>query len=183
MRFLAAAFVSLNLLAAVGCGDARPQAPEPARPVELGARFHADTARTISGRVIWAGELPLIPPLKIQFNGDSSAALKEALERPNPNAPAIDPHTRGIGNAVVFLRGIDARQSRPWDLPPVTVEIRGRQHHVIQGATDTPIGFVRKGETITMVSRETECHALHARRGLLHPRLPRSQSAADAPPR
>lgn len=170
MRFLGSMAARVLLLgalgsSAVGCGEARTQGPAPTAPppVELGARFDAATARTISGRVAWAGELPSVPPFQIQFNADSSPALRECLERPNPHAPAIDPRTRSIGHAVVFLRGIDPRSSRPWDLPPVSVEIRGRQFHVVQGERDAPVGFVRKGETITLLSKEAECHSLHAR--------------------
>jgi hypothetical protein len=158
------AILTGTIFLTAGCGDARTQSPEPAaeRPVALGARFNAAAARTLHGRVVWMGDLPAVPAFKIQFNGDSSPALKDARERLNPNAPAIDPRTRGMGGAVVFLRGIDSASSRPWDLPPVAVEIRGRQYHVIQGGSDAHSGFVRKGDAIDMVSKEAECHSLHA---------------------
>lgn len=152
------------LLAVAGCGDARTQPPEPApeRPVELGIHFDSATARTLPGCVTWTTPLPSVPPFKIVFNADSSPALKEALERPNPHVPVIDPTNRGIRNAVVFLRGIDPKCSKPWDFPAVTVEIKGRQYHVMQSNVDARTGFVRKGESITIISREPECHSVHA---------------------
>jgi hypothetical protein len=162
MRFLG--FSAALVLFCTGCGDARTQPPAatPEPVIELGAQFDRAAARTLRGRVTWVGELPSVPPFKIQFNADSSLALREALERPNPHAPAIDPAHRGIRDVIVFLRGIDPKQSKPWDHAAVTVEIRGRQYHVIQGDSDARSGFVRAGETITMVSKESECHSLHA---------------------
>lgn len=164
MRFLSVAPFTIAMISAVGCGDARTQSPEAPRerPVELGTRFNAATARTIQGHVTWAGDIPTVPPFQIHFNGDSSPLLKAALQRPNPNAPVIDPRTHGVGGAVVFLRGIDPAASRSWDLPPVTVEIRDAQYHIMQGVRDSRIGFVRRNTSIEMVSKEAECHTLHA---------------------
>jgi hypothetical protein len=166
MRFFGCAVggLSVFLLFCTGCGDARTQPPVATTEhrVELGAQFNPAAARTLRGRVKWVGELPSVPLFKIQFNADASAALREALERPNPHIPAIDPGNRGIREAVVFLRGIDPKRSKPWDLPAVAVEVRGRQYHVMQGDVDARSGFVRTGDSITMVSREPECHSLHA---------------------
>src|SRR5437588_279064 len=54
------------------------------------------------------------------------------LTRDNPHAPQIDP-AAGVVGAVNYLRGVDPMLSRPWDLPPVTVEHRDRQLSVVQG--------------------------------------------------
>jgi hypothetical protein len=67
-----------------------------------------------------------------------------------------------LASAVVFIRGEPVDQSRPWDLPAVTVEQRGQQCHVVQGAVDSPYGFVHRGDGIDMVSRDPMLHALHA---------------------
>jgi hypothetical protein len=165
MRHLHATGI-LTLVLAAGCGDARTQPPEaepvPPKIVDLGADFDAGTARTLTGHVAWRGEIPRVPPFPIIFNDESSPLLREALDRPNPNAPKVDPHTRGVAGAVVFLRGVEPRRSRPWDLPHVTVAFRDRQIHVLQGDTDAATGFVRQGASIEMVSKEPACHSLHA---------------------
>jgi hypothetical protein len=44
----------------------------------------------------------------------------------------------------------------------VRIEQRDRRFHVLQGALDTRFGFVRRGDVITMVSREGVFHSLHA---------------------
>jgi hypothetical protein len=164
MRLLSFTLFTIPILSAAGCGDGRTQSPEPPReqPVELGARFNAATARTIHGHVTWGGDIPNVPPFHIHFNGDSSPVLKAALQRPNPNAPVIDARAHGVRDAVVFLRRVDPAASRPWDLPPVTVEIRDAQYHLMQGGHDARIGFVRKNTSLEMVSKEAECHSLHA---------------------
>jgi hypothetical protein len=147
---------------ALGCGDARTQPPAPATPDDgLASRFDPATAGTIKGTVAWSGELPAVKLFDVHFNPDSSPALREKLTRDNPNAPAIGP-ARGVSGAVVFLRAVDPERSRPWNHPPVSVEIRGRQIHVLQGSTDSRVGFVRAGDAIDMVSREKECQSLHA---------------------
>jgi hypothetical protein len=88
--------------------------------------------------------------------------LREKRREANPNAPHVDPSSRGVGNAVVFLRGVDLRRAKPWDHPPVCVEQRGRQFHILQGKLDSRFGVVRRGESIDMVSREPVFHSLHA---------------------
>jgi hypothetical protein len=80
----------------------------------------------------------------------------------NPNAPAVEPRGRGVANAVVYLQGVDPRKARPWDLPPVTVEQAGRQFHVLQGKSDSRVGFVRRVEAVTMLSCDADFHSLHA---------------------
>jgi hypothetical protein len=82
---------------------------------------------------------------------------------PNPNAPVVDPATRGMRGAVVFLRGVDPDRARPWDLAPVQVEFRDRQLHVHQGQQTGHTGFVRRGDTCEMVAHDGG--AFHSLRG------------------
>jgi hypothetical protein len=82
--------------------------------------------------------------------------------RPNPNVPAVDPATAGIANAVICLRDIALEKSKPWDLPPVCLEMRDCQFHVIQGQCDSTVGFVRRGQNLEMVSKDRYFHSLHA---------------------
>src|SRR5207253_9859395 len=79
-----------------------------------------------------------------------------------PNAPAVDPATRGVAGAVLFLRGVEARHARPWDLPPVRLEHRDRRLLVVQGDAAARTGFVRRGEGVEMVSREPVFNTLRA---------------------
>jgi hypothetical protein len=87
--------------------------------------------------------------------------LSQKQVRPNPNLPAIDSATKGVGNAVVFLRQVDLDKSKPWDHPPVTVEMKDCQFHILQGAIDASVGFVRRGDKIKMVSADRYFHSLH----------------------
>jgi hypothetical protein len=63
---------------------------------------------------------------------------------------------------VVFLRKVDPVLSRPWDHAAVVVEHRDRRLRILQGGSQTPVGFVRRGDKITIVSRELDFNALHA---------------------
>jgi hypothetical protein len=126
------------------------------------SHFDPDTAGAINGRVIWSGDAPAAEPFSYRFDpglGDDAATL--ALRR-NCYLPAISPHSRGVRDAVVFLQGVDPQRARPWDHKPVRVEQRDLQMHVIQGECDSRVGFVRRGDTIEMVSCDSRFHALHA---------------------
>jgi hypothetical protein len=156
-------FVLVFLATALGCGDARPQPPaaEPAPPPDAGSLFDPDSAATITGRVRWAGELPSVAPLVVDPNPGGPPFIKERTAWPNPNAPVIGAD-RGVKDAVVFLRGVDPRRARPWDRPPVRVVQQGEQFHIRQGDGDAPLGFVRRGDAIEMVSADPVFHSLHA---------------------
>jgi hypothetical protein len=114
------------------------------------------------GRVVWEGEVPRVPPLTgwVDLSYEAGGGCK--VERENPHVPSVDPRTRGLRNAVVFLRGVDARRARPWDHLPVRIEQRDYRFHIQQGETDSLWGFVRQGDSIEMVSAQPVFHSLHA---------------------
>ncbi len=158
-----AATAILLLAGALGCGDARPQPPA-AAPVlssEAGRLFDPAQAGTVTGSVRWTGNLPDVPPL-VERPSPAGPYTREKTLWPNPNAPVIDATTHAVGGAVVFLRGVDVRRARPWDLPPVRVVQQGQKFHVRQGEADGSIGFVRLGDAVEMVSAEPIFHSLHA---------------------
>jgi hypothetical protein len=147
----------------VGCGEdiEQPQVtPEASQPSST-SHFDPTTAGTIHGRVVWQGDVPLISPLLIRANPIGGNALAKRQVQPNPNAPVIDSQERGVSNAVVFLRGLDAAMAKPWTLPSVRIEQRGLQFHILQGDLDSSYGFVHRGDAIEMASRDSYFHALH----------------------
>jgi hypothetical protein len=77
--------------------------------------------------------------------------------------PAIDA-AGGVGGAVVYVRGIDPATARVWDRPPVIVEMHDERPMIRQG-DDAPgsVGFVRQGDEVTFVSRQSLFHSLRAR--------------------
>ena len=151
------------LLAALtgGCDDAAP--PAPPNPTPLAESFDSDSAGTVSGRVVWEGDLPRVPRFRAPINPCGDAGMGQKFERSNPFAPVIAAGNRGVVGAVVFLRGVDPRQSRPWDLPPVVVEMCDFNYRVRQGTAVTRAGFVRRGAAVEFVSRQAVFHSLRAR--------------------
>jgi hypothetical protein len=154
----------LAFLAFLGCDSPPPHHPqlEKAFPISIGSQFDPSLGSTICGRVIWEEDIPVIPSFEVWSIQLSLDGTREKRLEPNPNAPAVDAKTRGIANAVVFLREVDLLKSKPWDHLPVRVEMRDRQFHILQGDTDSRIGFVRRGDSVEMVSRESVFHSLHA---------------------
>lgn len=146
-------------LLAVGCGDfpnplqadptPAPTAPTPSAPA---AKHDATQTGTISGRVVWHGQLPDVPTPNEARHGTE-----------NPNRPHIDPKTKAVRDAVVFVRGADATASRPWDHPPVRVEMGDGKITVVQGERRGRVGFVRRGDSFTAVSHDPNPQVLRGR--------------------
>lgn len=151
------------LLALPGCDDAvlLPDTPEgPA--AEAASQFDPACTGTIEGRVIWVGKRPVVVPYRAPVSPLSEQAGGKKHTWPNPHAPAIT-GDGGVAGAVVFLCGVDPRRARPWDHPPVRVELRAFQARVIQGGAAVGCGFVRRGDTVAIASAQDVFHALRAR--------------------
>jgi hypothetical protein len=148
----------------LGCDEVRraPLAQLEPPSSDAGSRFDRASSGTIRGRVTWEGEIPDAPALGIYPNPLAGEPLKEKQDRPNPNSPAIDPRTRGVGHAIVFLHGVDPPRGKPWDQSLVRVEQRGGQFHLRQDGTDSAFGVVRRGDPVALVSRDNYFHSLHA---------------------
>jgi hypothetical protein len=161
---IACCLVLLGVAALSGCDDiAGPPSQSVESDVENGRDFDAATAGTIRGQVRWQGTVPDVPGYHSPVSPGAEHAGQPRHRWPNPNVPRIDPASKGVAGAVVFLRGIDPRRARPWDHPPVRVELRDYQIHVCQGDRDEKMGFVRRGDSIAMMSRQDLFHALRAR--------------------
>src|SRR5262249_16209975 len=115
-----------------------------------------------AGRVTWDGAIPSVPPFTIRAHALAGLGLRERSIRDNPNAPQIDPGSRGVAHAVVYLRGVEPARSRPWDLPPVRLEMRDRRLIALQGDRETRTSIVRRGDAVLMTSKDTFFHSLHA---------------------
>src|SRR5262249_54571783 len=140
-------FLFLVLIAA-GCDDSPSTLPadQPDPSVPLAVAFDPARAGSIRGQVTWEGPIPHPPLLETWSLIMADDGSRERWCAPNPNAPCVDAASRGVGNAVVFLRGVDSRRAKPWNHPPVLIEQRGRELHVRQGDVDGRDGFVRRGD-------------------------------------
>jgi hypothetical protein len=164
MRRALASAAGLGFLLVLGCAAEHPEGPwQPtAQPLAIGERFDAASAGSISGKVVWTGRLPEVPSYEVRTWNLDSKLGQPRFVRPNPHAPAIDRATGAVAGAVVFLRTVDPRISRPWDHAPVLVEQRERLLQVVQGKQRSSVGFVRLGDLITLVSHENVFNAVHA---------------------
>ncbi len=144
-----------------GCSaTASPDGREEAPVTELGANFDPDAAGTVRGQVVWSGDVPDVPPLRVWALPFDPPGIGPS--RPNPYAPAVDPATHGVRDVRVSLRGVDPRRSRPWDLPPVRVALRDFRIDVCQGDGRGRVGFVRRGEAVEVVSEQAVSHTMRA---------------------
>src|SRR5262249_26858331 len=157
-RVFHVAMAALTLGTLSGCSDTAAENTPPKTASPASTLFDAPTAGDISGQVIWEGDLPA--PDWLEMRTDPPVARGQRT--PNPNQAQVDPASKGIGNAVVFLRGAAARKSRPWDHPPVRVQMRDFKFRVHQGEAIGQVGFVRAGDGVDFVSRDA-FHALEVR--------------------
>lgn len=161
---IACCMILLGVAVLSGCDGLAAPPESPADSVaDIGSDFDAATAGTIHGQVTWQGAIPEVPAYHAPVSPGLEHARQPRRLWANPNVPHIDPSSKGVAGAVVLLRGVDPRRARPWDHPPVCVELRDYQIHVCQGAHDGQSGIVRRGEAITMVSRQNLYHVLRVR--------------------
>lgn len=145
-----------------GCAPSAAEPPDPDVSAQPASQvFDPAACGQITGRVLWTGPPPVVEPLTIIPNIGGLEALRERKQVPNPNAPRIASEG-GVAGAVILLRGVDASRARPWNLPPVMVEMSDYRFVFRQGETTGPYGFVRRGAAIEMVSRQPVAHGLHA---------------------
>lgn len=123
-------------------------------------RFEAASTGTIRGRVLWSGALPDVPPFESVIPKAGEPVSR--ILRPNPNVHDIN--DLGVAGAVIFLRGVDPRAARPWDHPPVRIELSDEQIAIRQGQeTLSNIGIIRLGESFEAVAVEPGFHGLRGR--------------------
>jgi hypothetical protein len=158
--FACLAFTTFALLA--GCEAAGPTAliPEPNSPPvnQAGPRQMG----TLHGRVAWVGELPCVPPLQVRGNPLAPSTHARRARFANPNAPRIDPESRGIADAFVFVERSPDPESA-WPHPPVRVELRERQFQIIQGERRGRAGLVRRGDLVEFRSHDPLYHSVRLR--------------------
>jgi hypothetical protein len=128
----------------------------------LQTRFNSSTAGSVAGRIHWSGDVPSVPDIPVERLMADGVKI-EHVTRPNPHAPQVDA-SGGVGGAVVFLRGVDPSFARPWNFPPVTIDMRDDGPILRQG--DNPaglVGFAHRGDDLTMVSKQTRFQMVRAR--------------------
>ncbi|MDB5306839.1 MAG: hypothetical protein JWO38_1041 [Gemmataceae bacterium] len=165
MRVLCQLLTIALAISAPGC-ELEPSAVISAHPDALPptpvSTFDPAGRGTITGRVTWDGPIPT--PLPFVYGVPKSDGSFDRQLVPNPNRPDIEPISRGLVGAVVFLRGVDPSAAKPWDLSPVRVEMNDRQVRVRQGdSAPGRVGFVRRGAPVEMASAEPVYHVLRGR--------------------
>ena len=152
----------LVLLPAAGCGAEPPAAANTAPPAAIATAFDPGKCGRLAGRVTWNGPLPEAPTFI--FGMPKKDGSFDVRLMPNPNRPQIDPNSRAVANAVVYLRKIDTAAAKPWTHGDVRVELTDRQIVVRQG-DDPPrrVGFVRRGKPVDLVATDPFFHALRGR--------------------
>lgn len=148
-------------LALLGCreGAAKPREAIPAGPnAELASAFRKEATGAIDGRVTWHGDPPQVEAFSFR-NEEKKCAESFA----NPNSPSIDRKTLAVRNALVFLRGVDAKRARPWDHGPVRGVVQDRRFEIFQGTRPARYGIVRQGETMALLNWDLCPHQVRVR--------------------
>ncbi len=160
-------FVWLGLVLLLWAGGCTEELPTENLPEKLGAAtplgqdFEAANTGTIAGTVLWRGEMPQVPAFR-GFTISSFQGVEDG-SRLNPNRPRIDPATRGVAGAVVYLRRVDPQKSRPWGHGMARIEMRDREIAIRQGDVVSAVGWVRRGASVEAVNLDNCLHHLRGR--------------------
>lgn len=155
--------ILLGSMTLSGCDDPLGSPSPRETDTAIGTDFEAAKAGVIQGRVTWQGAIPEVAPYRSPLSPGNEHLGEPHRLWPNPHVPRIDPASKGVADAVLFLRHVDPRRSRPWDHLPVRVELRDYQIQIRQGDREHSCGFVRCGDEIEMVSRQSIFHSLRVR--------------------
>ena len=155
--------ILLAALAAVGCDrtlqDFTPAPRSANPPADPPPEAAGGESGTLTGRVVWTGELPVVPPIRGVIGTPDGPQWGDV---PNHFAPRIDPKSKGVADAVVYLNR-RADTGPAWSFPPTRIEQQNSRIQIRQGEHVGRVGFVRVGQEIEMVSRDEVYHALRAR--------------------
>lgn len=156
--------LALGLLVLAGCNFE----PAPVDTIaeldapQIGASFDRSRTGTITGRITWKGPIPSAPDFLYGAPRADGGGF-EFRKAKNPNQPRVNPETRAVKDAVVFLRGIDAARGKPWDLPEVEVTVIDSQFEIAQGARRGNAGFVRRGTAASFLSKDAGYNVVRGR--------------------
>ena len=154
--------VSLPLLCLAACAGRPDDPPPPPERPQQASTFDPAACGSVAGIVRWRDDVPTAEPFRSIDEPLSDQPGPPARDRSNPNAPRIDPQSRALAGAVVYLRGVDPTKARPWHHPPLRVEMRDQAFVVRQGAAGN-VGFAKLGESVEFVSCDERFHAAQAR--------------------
>src|ERR1700722_14988612 len=150
----------IGLMLVCGCNELpEPTGEPPASP--LASAFDLANTGTIEGCVPWEGDVPALAPVLMTANAHHHCPHKSPVLCLPPHQPKV--RNGGVGDVVVFLRGVDPRRGRPWDHGAVRVEFRDRQMVVKQGPVTSGAAFVRRGDAIETVNLDADYQALRGR--------------------
>jgi hypothetical protein len=153
------------LVTLVACTDEPSVESPPAAPTPTaGQAFDPATTGSIEGRVTWQGPLPTVPDLLVLPDPENPDPRGRRLYKtPNAFRPLIDPESGGMRDVVVYLRNVDPDRARAWPHGRALVEQVDRMLTVLQGGTRSRVGFVRRGDEMEAVNRDSEYHSLRLR--------------------
>jgi hypothetical protein len=126
----------------------------------VGSGGEETAAATLQGCVFWRGPRPNVPPIEGTLNARVENGVRPQVRHPNPNAPHID-SSGHVESALIWLTHIDPSHAKPWDLPPVRVQLSDYRFHIKQGPADALCGFVRVDDRIELKSTDQAFHAVH----------------------
>ena len=155
-RIVPALFILLSTVGCDGLTYSRPERPqEPQR--EYGTQFDSAMCGIITGTVTWIGDMPIVKPVTFAKLGTKGL---QTVELPNPNRPIVDVPSRGVGSAVVYLKGIDVSRAKPWSASNVGVELDDERIAFRDGAR---YGFIPVGGMVAFTSTRSTISGIRAR--------------------
>ncbi|MCE9533095.1 MAG: hypothetical protein K8T89_18510 [Planctomycetes bacterium] len=164
MALFARSLPLIALMVLAGCGTQAAPLPVAERPkIEppvLGTTFDPQATGTIKGKVTWNGARPIATSYrdaKIVLGAQTAEA-----EARNPLLPRIDAKN-GVAGAAIYLKKVAPARSKPWKIPDARIEMKGTFINIVQGEQPRTSGFVKLGDHVEMVSRDTAFEMLRAR--------------------
>ncbi|MFM7149141.1 MAG: hypothetical protein ACKO23_04795 [Gemmataceae bacterium] len=144
----------------LGCEE-QSDPPSPAPPTIVSSTPAIGSA-TIHGSVDWTGPVPRIVPFRSIPDPFTDQKPPPVQDWPNPNQPRISKDGRLL-SAIVWLEGAHLEAGKPWQSPPVQVELSDDRMTIVQDGVRGNLGLVKTGSSVEFVSRQKRYHHVDLR--------------------
>jgi hypothetical protein len=120
----------------------------------------------ITGQVVWNAEIPQFATFRsLEFPLGDNPAPPPPRVWANPNLPQIEPSSRQLAGAIVWLQSADGKELKaPGAYAPVAVTLREHRFELTQGKRKrSKVGLVRRGESVKFQSQQELFHSVQIR--------------------
>lgn len=117
----------------------------------------------VSGKVVWVGPMPVVPPFRAPLNPGVGQPDPKLKSWPNPLVPRTG-DGGGLADVLVWLEGEDeAPPEKSPKRPALRVVVENSQILLVQGDKPVSVGLVNSGDSVEVESKQASLFVVRGR--------------------